>query len=692
MQIYYQFIDICNNLMKYITTQNLVYGALISIAFFLLWAALSVMTSSIRKFYVRCGRLEKYIKRNNIGYENLSMIDGHCRKISRSFAHGWNKFKRSSGKRPSDFLTKKEVLDAEVSDGMLNHGKTLMKTYIGITTVLLFILNLAQLGKDLAFTFNILVESMFMPFVYYVVMMLVFFIASLIKQQTYIIATAHFYSLVDSLDECFDIIGRDESNQNETSSLEVSYMDNENPKDEKLIENNETEQLAKTENQETTEQDVTSENNEPVEMDNKLEEEASETLGVNEEQPESEEIDDRNFEELENEETETVNFTDDLDEKIKEPEVEQYEVKDWEDDNIENYDIFKKKNINVDKYINEIPDENDHSSLFIDVDREVMPTDESVEETFEENQQEPTVDMVEETTDKEIFEEDVQENQETVSDEIDEIVGLDESEVLKETESEELDEETDGETSEDIHSNIKDEELDEYVANVQQNEDFDINQDEDADEFDFFSDINETENIDELTTEQENKQSEFKAQLEQNLNESTQEIDNKLENDSQLENLSSIVDEFKQNFHEEDVEEMSETENNSSEVANNNIDSSEAQKIYEKINDLEQLIHTAMDKGDEKDELKSTKTKKSKKGNKKMTDNNSTEKKTRGRPKMQAIDENLVITTEEQFEEILARAEKLMRKTEQGLSASQSKRIEKELKIMMDAMNKYKEG
>ena len=67
-------------------------------------------------------------------------------------------------------------------------------------------------------------------------------------------------------------------------------------------------------------------------------------------------------------------------------------------------------------------------------------------------------------------------------------------------------------------------------------------------------------------------------------------------------------------------------------------------------------------------------------------------KKSRGRPKMQTIDENLVINSEEEFEDILSRAEKLMRKSETGLSASQSKRIEKELKIMMDAMNKFKEG
>ena len=45
-----------------------------------------------------------------------------------------------------------------------------------------------------------------------------------------------------------------------------------------------------------------------------------------------------------------------------------------------------------------------------------------------------------------------------------------------------------------------------------------------------------------------------------------------------------------------------------------------------------------------------------------------------------------------EFDEVLSRAEKLMKKSEQGLSASQSKRIEKELKMLMDAMNRYKES
>ena len=64
----------------------------------------------------------------------------------------------------------------------------------------------------------------------------------------------------------------------------------------------------------------------------------------------------------------------------------------------------------------------------------------------------------------------------------------------------------------------------------------------------------------------------------------------------------------------------------------------------------------------------------------------------RGRPKKQVFDETVTIKNDKEFDEVLSRAEKLMKKSESGLSASQSKRIEKELKMLMDAMNKYKEG
>lgn len=67
------------------------------------------------------------------------------------------------------------------------------------------------------------------------------------------------------------------------------------------------------------------------------------------------------------------------------------------------------------------------------------------------------------------------------------------------------------------------------------------------------------------------------------------------------------------------------------------------------------------------------------------------QKRGRGRPK-KIPEGELVITNDKQFEEVLGRAEKLMRKSEEALSASQAKRVEKSLKELVDAMTKYKES
>lgn len=70
-----------------------------------------------------------------------------------------------------------------------------------------------------------------------------------------------------------------------------------------------------------------------------------------------------------------------------------------------------------------------------------------------------------------------------------------------------------------------------------------------------------------------------------------------------------------------------------------------------------------------------------------------TQKRGRGRPKKEVKDgEEFVIKTDKEFEDALVRAEKLMRKNEEPLSASQTKRIEKQLKELIDAMSKYKEN
>lgn len=68
-------------------------------------------------------------------------------------------------------------------------------------------------------------------------------------------------------------------------------------------------------------------------------------------------------------------------------------------------------------------------------------------------------------------------------------------------------------------------------------------------------------------------------------------------------------------------------------------------------------------------------------------------KRGRGRPRKETNgEEGFVIKNDKDFEDALVRAEKLMRKNEEPLSASQTKRIEKQLKELIDAMSNYKEN
>lgn len=115
--------------------------------------------------------------------------------------------------------------------------------------------------------------------------------------------------------------------------------------------------------------------------------------------------------------------------------------------------------------------------------------------------------------------------------------------------------------------------------------------------------------------------------------------------------------------------------------------------ISEALEVIQEARKTTKAKKETKQDLVKDPAKKSTKSKEKpVVEEVKTPAKTRGRPKKQVFDEILTIKSDKEFDQVLSRAEKLMRKSDEGLSASQSKRIEKELKMLMDAMNRYKEG
>ena len=135
----------------------------------------------------------------------------------------------------------------------------------------------------------------------------------------------------------------------------------------------------------------------------------------------------------------------------------------------------------------------------------------------------------------------------------------------------------------------------------------------------------------------------------------------------------------------EEIKVIEEPQNNSSQEQDN------GENVLEESNDVfenKEINHNPIEK---QEELNYTQD--SEEENDNMENNKIVEvKRGRGRPRKEKVEEGeLVIKSDEQFAEVLARAEKLMRKNEEPLSQSQQKRVEKALKELVDAMKKYKE-
>ncbi len=186
-----------------ITTERLIYGAAIAIGFYVIWACFSLALSFQRKFNRNCVKLYNYVKKNNLNANDANSVDYKASLISSGFSHGWKKFKSSANGKPSDFINRRDALDVEVNGGILNQGKTFMRAYINVATFILFLFNFAYLGKANAISCYLIAEAMVLPLMFFVVCKVFYFLYTSIKQQIYKTDIESLYELLELLDSVF---------------------------------------------------------------------------------------------------------------------------------------------------------------------------------------------------------------------------------------------------------------------------------------------------------------------------------------------------------------------------------------------------------------------------------------------------------------------------------------------------------
>ena len=647
------------------------------------------------------------------------MLDKIAEKISSGFGFGWKKFRNCEVGKPSDFVTRREALDVEINGGLLNNGKTMMRAYISFVTVVLAIFNFVYVGGEKVLTFMVFAEALFLPLVFFVVLKLFYFLHNSIKQKLYKMDIESFYEAIDLLDAKFAKKGK----------------------------------LVAVEGEEVEE---------------------SEELTDEEQLEESEEPE-------------------------EEPE---------EEDSLDKYDIFKKKNIDVSKLMNETP-KSDSTLPFINVDSDyVIKDDEEIgAKLVGVNDNASTIfsGMLQNTSgikknnfvdvDKSIAEidEDKLEKMSLSEKEIEEMAknkdeetsapveqpkeeSKEESAPIEESKDEPVQEETPVESV--VENQIGINEGKKFKVEINHNEVVKPQVNNDVEEpasVEIVPNSNKFIEIEKNEKEEYNYQDDIASVvsglkatrsklasggmiIERNepiskrdrstgateVNEETSAptvltppvkeditvptIDDNTDNVlSALKSGTGSYDggyagnqsfapstsygsvNYNQGYEYNAPQpvyqpQMSGYGYNSQPVYTNynqptynmNMQGMQDNSAYEMYDDSQDVEEVAEDKPKKK---KVVRTKENeprprnlKSGDKKSVKEDAKPMEKRGRPKKQEVSETMVIENDKQFNEVLARAEKLMRKGEEGLSESQTKRIEKEIKLLMDAMNRYKEG
>lgn len=718
--LYYYLVTVYKGIIGLVTPERLMGVALGALGVYVLWMCISLIASFQRKFNTRCQKLIEFVIKTNDIEKHPDWIDKKTEELSSGFGFGWKKFRNCEVGKPSDFITRRESLDVEVNGGLHNNGKTMMKAYITFVTVVLAILNFVYIGGENPLTFITFAETLFLPFIFYIVIQLLYFLHNSIRQKLYKMDIESFYEIIDLLDSKFEKRGRLVSVENE------SVAEDEEPEEEK----SETEQLEENPEQEEVQDEENT-------LD-KYDIFKKKNIDISKIMSESSKAD-----------TSLPYINVDSDYVIKDDDqVGAKQV--GQDDNMstifggmmQNTSGIKKNSfVDVEKKMAEIDEDKLEklSKFEIKVD-----ADENIEEKKDETESIQTENLGE------------KENQS--------------NEDIKDESQSEVDDKTDDDISVNNNQNEKKFKVeinlnDEMKPNSTFGHDADIpvntnkfieieknEQNSNLDEENIASVVSSfkasrsklatggmiIERNEPITkrdrgntykeTEQETTQKVFEEPVKQEINrpiadDNTENILNTLKSGNgsydnsytgnqvfaPTTNYGSVTYDQgytyntpQQMFQPQMNNQMQGYGYNSQPVYSNysqpaypmgvpNMNQADSYGYYDEP-EMEDVVEEKQKKKKAVISKENEPRPRNLKSNSKKTVKEEVEEvEKRGRPKKPEYTESMVIENDKQFNEVLARAEKLMRKNEEGLSESQSKRIEKEIKILMDAMNRYKE-
>jgi len=193
-----------------VTNERLVYAALIGFGILLLWVIFSLCFSFQMRFISASRKINKHVSRKGLESSSRGELKKLVAKMPSEFVRGFNTYEMDMHALPSQYIKRSDSLDLELTGGVFNQNKSILKSYINMIFALLAVFSFAimsttssgqNVASDSSLTGYMLAEAMLVPLLFMIAARLTYYIYTAIRQHQYNVAVEEFNELIDNLDK-----------------------------------------------------------------------------------------------------------------------------------------------------------------------------------------------------------------------------------------------------------------------------------------------------------------------------------------------------------------------------------------------------------------------------------------------------------------------------------------------------------
>lgn len=185
-----------------LTPDMLLKAGLVLWAIFVIWCFLSVVCSYENKCIRRSNKIIAYLKNNIVTKDTYASFSQLLAEFPASARRSWKKYELQVTGCPSDYLKQEECVDDQVFGGIFKQNRSIMKTFIYVTSFAMALFSFATLSEGSeTVTTSLLYESALLPILYFALMMITYYIYTAVRHFALKACAEAFQDMLDVMDE-----------------------------------------------------------------------------------------------------------------------------------------------------------------------------------------------------------------------------------------------------------------------------------------------------------------------------------------------------------------------------------------------------------------------------------------------------------------------------------------------------------